>query len=351
MKRVINKASIIFPLSMIYTLQVESITISIPELGIYWSYGTSTFVFISLFVLWVCCSPLRKSCCNGRWSEVLFNLAPIEILSVMIFAQWHFVLSIVLFLAWLVIEITFALYLRNDESRYRYTEKRHQMYKNIFRRCTVLALSVVCAIPCFMAAFVYDFRSPTYQAEEDIWYILFAESEQPEVYESVEKDLYLENINLLSYFDAQKWDKLDVNEKITIMQALVDFESERLGIPSIPVTAEILGAFTLGEYSDETKEMWIDVEHLSESPVSECIQTICHETFHSFQHYLVENMDWENDVLQNAYFEELREWKNNQENYISAWSSGFDAYENQPLEVSARNYAEEETERILSYIN
>lgn len=351
MKKVISKASIIFPLSMIYTLLIDSITISIPELGIYWSHGTSTFVFISLFVLWVCCSPLRKSCCNGRWPEVLFNLAPIEILSVIIFAQWHFALAIVFFLFWLSIEITLALYLSKDDSRYRYTEKRHRMYKNIFRRCSVLALSAVCAIPCFMAVFVYDFRSPTYQAEEDIWYRIFAESDQPEVNESAEEDMYLKNINLLNCFSIKKWDKFNVNEKITVMQALADFECERLGIPPISVAAEVLGAFTLGQYSDETKEMWIDIEHLAESPVNECIQTICHETFHSFQHYLVENMDWENDVLQNAYFEELREWKNNQENYISAWTSGFDAYENQPLEVAARSYAEEETERILSYIN
>lgn len=349
MKRTLCKTSIIFPLSMIYTLLIDSITISIPELGIYWGYRLSIFVFVSLFVLWVCFSPWRKSCRNGRWPEVLFNLAPIEILSLLIFAEWHFGLSIVFLLFWLAIEITLALYLSKDENRYRHTEKRHRMYKNIFRRCSVLALSVVCAIPCFMATFVYDFRSPTYQANGDIWDRLFAESEQPEADEHTGMDLYLENINLMSCFDSHKWDKFNVNEKITIMQALANFECERLGIPPIPVTAEVLGAFTLGQYSDETKEMWIDIEHLAESPVKECIQTICHEIYHSAQHYLVENMDWENDVLQSFYFEELRDWKNNQEDYKSAWISGFDAYENQPLEVTARSYAEEETERILSY--
>ena len=93
------------------------------------------------------------------------------------------------------------------------------------------AVSKVTQIPSFMATFVYDFRSPTYQANEDIWDRLFAESEQPEAEEYTEKDLYLENISLLSCFDSPKWDGFTVKEKITIMQALVNFESEQLGIP------------------------------------------------------------------------------------------------------------------------
>ena len=97
--------------------------------------------------------------------------------------------------------------------------------------------------------------------------------------------------------------------------------------------------------------MWIDLEHLMESPVDECISTICHEVFHSAQHYLIENIDWNDSLYQSSYFDELRSWRFNSENYKSAEFSGFDAYENQPLEIAARQYAERETEKILSYIH
>jgi len=54
--------------------------------------------------------------------------------------------------------------------------------------------------------------------------------------------------------------------------------------------------------------------------------------------------------MNSAYFTELRELMDSQENYKSAWSYGFDAYENQPLEVAAREYGEKETARIMTYM-
>lgn len=147
------------------------------------------------------------------------------------------------------------------------------------------------------------------------------------------------------------WKKWSVTEKITIMQRLVDFETEKLGIPSIPITADMIGEYTLGAYSNETNEMWINTEHLVRSSASECIQTICHETYHSYQYYLVKTLDWDNPALSTAYFEELRSWVKNQNNYKSAWIYGFSMYESQPLEVTAREYAEEETAEILKYIS
>ena len=54
--------------------------------------------------------------------------------------------------------------------------------------------------------------------------------------------------------------------------------------------------------------------------------------------------------MNSAYFTELREFMDSQENYKSAWNYGFDAYENQPLEVAAREYSEKETAIIMACI-
>lgn len=349
MTKLLNKASIIIPLSAVFGL-INSITIVIPELGIYWSYGITTAIIVVVFVLWLCCSPLRKCCCNGRWTETLFNLVPLEMLSMLVFAQWHFVTFTILFVLLIAIEIILMICLRRDERRHRYSEKRHRMYKTIFKRCSVLAVAVICAVPCFMSAFFYDYKSPTYRAEEEIWNRIFTNTEQLDE-QAIESDIYQENSDLLDCFCEEQWKHYNIVEKITIMQELVNFESKRLGIPTIPISTTMLGAFTLGQYSEESNEILINIEHLAEATIDECIDTVCHETFHSYQSYLVNGMDWENDILQSEYFSELRSWKENQEDYKSAWISGFEAYENQPLEVAARQYAEEETQRILSYIN
>lgn len=350
MGKLLNKASIIIPLSVVFEL-INSITIAIPELGIYWSYGLTTAIIVVVSMLWLCCSPLRKCCCNGRWTETLFNLVPLEILSMLVFAQWHFVAFTILFILLIAIEIILMIYLRRDERRHRYSEKRHRMYKTVFKRRSVLVVAVICAVPCFMSAFFYDYHSPTYRAEEEIWNRIFTNTEQLDEQEDIECDIYQENIALLDCFCEEEWKHYNIAEKITIIQELVDFESKRLGIPTAPVSTAMLGEFTLGQYSEEPNEIRINIEHLAEATIEECIDTICHETFHAYQSYLVSSLDWENEALQSEYFSELRSWKENQEDYKNAWISGFEAYENQPLEVAARQYAEEETQRILSYIN
>ena len=347
MRIILCKTSILVPLTVIYLLFLNPITLVITELGIYWGYGTTTYLFILLIVVWLCCSPFRKSCCNGRWTEVLFNLISVEFPAMFLFAQWHFAVFVILFLVLVFAEIGLFLLLRKDEENCRYTRKRRRMYQNAFRRGSMLITAVICAVPCFLALFVYDMRSPSYQAEEEIRDRLFADAQDAAGEVS---DPYLENRDLLLCFTDDRWESYDIDERITIMQELVDFESERLGIPSIPVAAELLGNYILGQYSNETNEMWIDIEYLSDAPVEECIRTICHEVYHSFQYYLVNSMDWENEALQSVYFTELRSWKANQENYQSVEVSGYEAYAEQALEVTARSYANQEAERILSYI-
>ena len=97
--------------------------------------------------------------------------------------------------------------------------------------------------------------------------------------------------------------------------------------------------------------MLINTEHLANSSVSEIINSVAHETHHTYVDYLVNTLDWDNPAMNSAYFTELRELMDSQENYKSAWNYGFDAYENQPLEVAAREYASEETSRIMTYID
>ncbi|MGN0362494.1 MAG: hypothetical protein ACI4ET_06605 [Bilifractor sp.] len=352
MAKKIWRGTVLIPLTVMFMILTSYFTISIPEIKLYWNRGITLFYCVFVMVGWFSCSSMRKSCCNGHFTELLFNLVPIELISMPIFAQWHFAVTILITLAFVLIEIFLFLRVRREENKHCFSEKRHRYYRTIFCRCSLLIALIMTAIPCVFSAAVYDFRSPSFEADKEIWDRLTSEQSKKNAPDN--KNLnnpYDSNSALFSCFEESAWKQLDASERITIMQKLVDFESAQLGIPSVPVRTEKLEPFTLGKYRDETKEIWIDLEHLMVSPVDECISTICHEVYHAAQHYIIENVDWNNEVFQSTYFNELRSWRTNEENYKSPAISGFDSYENQPLEVSARQYAHDETKKILKYVD
>lgn len=350
MKQVLYRLSIIFPLILIYYSFTEPVSFSIPELGVYFEPYMARFIIVMMAMLWLCCSPYKKSCCNGTWIEALYNLVPVGIVMMLNLAQWHFTVFVIISLILALVEMALFMGLRRDEHKHRITKKSHRMYKTIFRRCTVLAITAVCVVPCCPSLFSHGLTSPTYQAEQEIWSLLFSEGTETDDTTATNINVYQENQVLWHCFEADTWERYSIPEKITVMQRLTDFETEMLGIPSVTITADLIGAYTLGSYNDETNEIFVNTKYLDGSPVEECIDTICHEVRHSLQFQIVSSVDWDNPIFQSSYFDELRSWSQNQENYKSAWLYGFEEYENQPLEVDARDYAERETEKIMSYV-
>lgn len=350
MKRIFYRLSIIFPLILIYYSFTESISFSIPELDIYLEPYMARFLIVTIDMLWLYCSPYRKNCCNGTWIELMFNIVPVAIIMMFNLAQWHFTFFVIIGLILVLIETVLFLGLRKDEHKHCVTKKSHRMYKTIFRRCTVFAIAAVCVIPCLPSLLSHGLTSPTYQAEQEIWNLLFLESTETNNVSSSNIDVYQENQILWHCFEDAAWKSYSIPEKITVMQRLTDFETEILGIPPITITADLIGAYTLGSYKDETNEILVNTKYLDNSPVEECIDTICHEVRHSLQFQIVSSIDWDNPVFQTAYFDELRSWLQNQGSYKSAWLYGFEEYESQPLEVDARDYAKSETAKIMSYV-
>ena len=350
MKRIFYRLSIIFPLLLIYYSFTESVSFSIPELGIYLEPYMARFLIVTIVVLWLCCSPYKKNCCNGTWIEVPYNLVPNGIVMMLNQAQWHFAVFVIISLILSLVEVALFMGLRRDEHKHRITKKSHRMYKTIFRRCTVLVIAVICLVPCGPVLISHGLTSPTYQAEQEIWNLIFSESMEPDSAIETNGDVYQDNQTLWCCFEDGTWKRYSIQEKITVMQQLADFETEMLGIPSVTITADLIGAYTLGAYSDETNEILINTKHLDGSPAEECIDTVCHEVRHSMQYQIVSSIDWDNPIFQTPYFDELRSWLQNQENYKNAWLNGFEEYENQPLEVDARDYAARETEKIMIYV-
>lgn len=349
MKRIIYKSSIIIPLAMVFYSFIESFAFCIPEIGLYMEAWSSRMLIVAVTVVWLCCSPFRRGTCNGTITELLFNIVPVELVLMLVFAQHHFVIALLITLTVAGGEIALFRMLIKDERKHKFSRKRHRRYQFAFRRCSVLCAAVLCAIPCLLSIFVYGVESPTYKATEELWNQLF-----PETKVVVEADkpanLYEEKTELWGYLKEKNWSQLSIQERITVTQELVDFESAVLGIPTVPVASAMIGTATLGAYDNESNQMWINTEQLANSSVSDIINTIAHETHHAYVDYLVNTLDWDNPATNTAYFAELRELMESQENYKSASYYGYDEYAGQPLEVAAREYGEQETAKILAYI-
>ena len=351
MKNTLYKLSALLPLSMVYFTFVNPLVICSPRLRLFLEPNETFLLTVLLTVTWLCCSPLRKTCCNGSWTELLFNLVPVEIILMLFFAQRYLFVSVILALLLLAGLVALFIDLRKDACRHRQTKKSRQAYRKAFCKCSVLLTTALCIIPCLMVVFVYGFETPVYQAEQEILEQLFADIvSYAEPVEGI-ADPVAENEWLWKCFEYETWDRWSVEEKMAILQTLTDYETETLGIPAVAISAGMIGEDTLGAYNYQTNEMWINTEHLVTDSAEECIDTVCHEAFHACQHYIVASLDWDNPALQTtSYFSELRAWLINEDNYMSAEEYGYDIYADQPIEASARAYADKETARIMKLV-
>ena len=344
-KQLFIRLSIILPLALIFYAQTESISFSIPELNIFLETNWARHLIIAIVVLWLCCSPYRKSCCNGSWIELLFNLVPIEIVLMLNLAQWNFVVFVIVSMILIASELLLFIKLK----KFRITNRSHRAYKTIYRRCMV-AIMAVCLIPGLPFLLSHGMSAPTYQAEQELPELYStSDSEEGNGTAETKSDTY-QNNKLWNCFKEKNWKKYSLQKKLAVLQQLTNFETRLLRIPAININAGMIGAYTLGYYNDETNEIFINTKHLDRSSVEECIGTICHEVRHSLQYQIVKSVDWNNSIFQTPYFDELRSWRDNQESYKNVWVYGVQEYEDQPLETDARNYEKNETAKIMSYV-
>ena len=143
-------------------------------------------------------------------------------------------------------------------------------------------------------------------------------------------------------------------EKKNLFQQLIDLECTYWGIEPVGLVVEEYESETLmGYYVDEGYTISIR-EEMFDLPREEVINTLLHETHHAYVHELVESVDWgDKNVEKNKnlrIYKELYKYKEGIENYISA-ETDYDSYYNNPIEVAAREYADEWTGNYLNYID
>lgn len=328
-------------------LFMDGITVTITRLNLtIYSRELSCFYMCGAAV-WMCCSPWRGSC-RAWWQQVLFCLVPTEFLLLFIFAQYHILIAAVLLMIWIVACMAVKIMVRRSTIGLQPRSRAVRTAKRQTGRFGVGFLTVLTCVPCFFSLFIYHAEDPVYKANQAMltWLKLAYEDHVAEG-----DDIYEANTELFSYFEEETWDGLDAEERITAVQALVDFECEEvLGSPTVTIFSESISSAVLGYYDGETESICINLDLLEEADARNCLETVCHEAFHVYQDYLIESIDWEDEITQTYYFSQAREWVYNSENYVPGSLTTYDAYADQDLEASAEAFGEEEAEKILSMI-
>lgn len=340
LKRFLYRASIFIPILFVYYISLHPVEIYNSEFGLKLS---DTFLAAYLFMctmMWIETSPFRESC-KGTFCEILFNCIPIMAFLLVVFAQYHPIIAIVI----IVIAITANIILKCICSRENIAVYFSECVDLtvLTDRAAVISVSIALLIPCMISLFVYKLHDPNYQARQEIFESLFS-SEESEVIEiNLQTNSY--DMEFIEYFEEYKWTDSSYEERVDALQNLIDYEADKLGMPSLQLKIESLEENTYGMYTDST--ITIDNHHLRYDSVSQVIESTLHEVYHGYEDYIVQNIDWTSELSDTAYFNTARQWMENSTAYISA-EQDYLAYLNQPLESSANDFSTSECRYILS---
>ena len=149
-----------------------------------------------------------------------------------------------------------------------------------------------------------------------------------------------ENMDTLLLFEETTWETLSADERLSAMTTMVSVEAARLGIPdTISVTTTNQDPEMGACYQDHTQTITVNRLYLESYSGQYALTIVCHETYHAYQHRLVE-LYREADTLQQQMpvFEKARQYALEFENYITI-AEDPQGYEQQQCEEDADNYA------------
>lgn len=163
-----------------------------------------------------------------------------------------------------------------------------------------------------------------------------------------------ENRDILQNWKKNVYRNLSDEDKQELFQAFINLECGYWGIEPIPLEVETYESETLmGYYVDQYYVISIR-EEMFDISREEVINTLLHEIHHAYVYKAVNSVDWDSEVVKAnenlRVYADLKAYKEGIKHYVQS-DEDFDSYYQNPIEVAAREYAEEWTGRYLEYID
>lgn len=163
------------------------------------------------------------------------------------------------------------------------------------------------------------------------------------------------NLDRLISLLPEKWNELDLQERINICQTVIAIECNYLGIPNnLHIVATTLSDSLSGSYDPETQTIKINLSHLQTSPPDEVLNTLLHESYHAYQQILVGFYNTLTDDEKSLFvFRHAELYAKEFDSYTSSKTDPLE-YAYQQCEIDAQEYAADGVDeyycRIFDYV-
>ena len=221
---------------------------------------------------------------------------------------------------------TYCRKIPRDKSKEKVLRLRMRRYyvgtKNILAMGGIFLVGILCVVKYFNLGAI----EPTNVTNEGITDI--------EV-----EEYFLENIDMFLKLQPQQWETLDTNEKVDVVQTVVNYESIVLGLDKkMQVQAVKLDDSVQGMCKYNDSIIQIDIEHLNDEPES-VYRTAAHEIFHVAENRYGSLYHGLSSSLQKfIFFQDAKIYAEEANNYASG-TEQYDEYYMQRLECDARGYS------------
>ena len=140
----------------------------------------------------------------------------------------------------------------------------------------------------------------------------------------------LEYLRQIEELQPENWIRLEMPERLEALQELENRLAELQGRKPFEVHAQAMEPNQYGYY--DGRALHLNEGLLTKDNPQEVVETVAHEGRHAYQQFAIEHPRV-HDAKEVAY------WEANMRDYLDPSLYGFELYQNQPVELDARDYA------------
>ena len=339
-------SSFIFPFFVFGSLLYGTNSIIVNDLGIFWDFWIIFDIryYLPFVSLILALFTLRSKSIMGIFVNAC---TPAFIVLALFVAQYSMKLFIITFSV-----IAFLIVMYIIIASYFTIQERENPFKVIrigFRNIEYIIFSVSMLV--ILPSYIYflDAQDARYQDEKDYVTAKIEEFDKTRELSELEYDAKFEN------FSDEKWNKLSFEERLSLLDHLLQLECRNNKLPPIELRAAKINLSdkVQGEYDDIKDVIYISSNHLANNPSKECAKTILHEFRHYYQkqtYIVIRQMNEKGiDYSNTSYFDDAAKWLDAHDNYSNI--GGYDSYYSNELEADSREYAEKEFEKYIKYFD
>ena len=271
---------------------------------------------------------------KNSWTATACFVLPFGIYTAITYATTYAIFIRTVLASAFFVSVGYSVLLLTRKVKNKQKKARFKIYKNRILRCVY---SFSCILTVALISFMVGIGCKGYFGIGLVASSVEAESFIPESGD----DTLEANMDSVLNLITPKWQELDTQGKIDVLQTVCNVEVHYLGLDdTIAVQGDNLSPYTLGVYSDTLKLIQINLDHIENDPVDEVLSTLLHEIHHSYEHRLADAYNSVNPEYRNLrIFRDAAHYSRETSNYINPREDYF-GYMSQRLEMDSETYAE-----------